>query len=279
LRKYDPNIITRHFDNEEHDEWSRLDKNPIGKTQFHIHNHYLHKYVRKGDRVLEIGPGPGRFTIELARLGARIAIVDISDLQLKRNKQRVEEAGFEDSIEWRMKGDIINLGEIDDNSFDCVVCYGGPLSYVLEFVHEALTEVLRVSKSGGVILSSVMSTLGTYHHLLNDVFDDVEIGLDRFDELTQTGDVIGDLAGYGTHQCKMYRWKEFQAILAKHQVKILDASAANFLSNGLTNEEYLSELMKDKKKWDMFLKWELDFCSEPGAIDSGTHFIVIFKKM
>jgi ubiquinone/menaquinone biosynthesis C-methylase UbiE len=279
LPKYDPEIITRHFDNIEHDEWSRLDKTPIGKAQFHIHNYYLHKYIKKGDRVLEIGPGPGRFTIELAKLGSRIAIVDISELQLKLNKERVEEAGFEDSVEWRKKRDILNLEGIDDGSFDCVVCYGGPLSYVLEFVHNALKEIIRVTKKGGIILSSLMSTLGTYHHLINDVFnDEVGIELERFDELTRTGDIIGDLAAHGTHQCKMYRWSEFQEVLARHPVEILDASSANFLSNGLVNEEYLTGLMKDRKKWNMFLKWELDFCREPGAIDSGTHFIVTLKK-
>lgn len=279
MPKYNPEIITRHFDNDEHDEWSRLDKTPIGKIQFHIHNHYLRKYVKKGDRVLEIGPGPGRFTIELAKLGARIAIVDISENQLKRNKKLVEEAGFEGSIEWRKNRDMLNLEGIDNDSFDCVVCYGGPLSYVFEFVDDALEEIIRVIKKGGIILSSVISTLGSYHHFITHVFDDVGIEIEQYDELTQTGDILGDLADRGTHQCHMYRWREFRDILAKHPVEILDTSAANFLSSGLANEEYLMNLMKDQKKWNMFLKWELDFCHEPGAIDLGNTFIVIFKKL
>jgi len=275
MPKYNPDIIESHFDNPDQNEWNRLDKDPIGKVQFHIHNHYLQKYIKKGDRVLEIGTGPGRFTIELAKIG----IVDISENQLRLNKERIQEAGFEQSIEWRKKLDILNLEGIPDNAYDSTVCYGGPLSYVIEFVDKALEEVLRVTKPGGIILTSVMSTLGTYHHLINHVFDDeVKIELERFDELTRTGDVIGDLAGKGTHQCHMYRWSEFQEILSKHPVNILDVSAANFLSNGLANEEYLMGIMKDPKKWKFFLKWELDFCKEQGAIDAGTHFIVIFKK-
>ena len=124
-----------------------------------------------------------------------------------------------------------------------------------------------------------MSTLGTYHHLINNLFDTVEnIEIERYDELTQTGDVLGDLARRGTHQCHMFRWSEFQEILSRYPVEILDVSAANFLSIGISNEEYLKGIMKDPKKWKFFLKWELDFCKEPGAIDSGTHFIVIFRK-
>ena len=67
-------MIESHFENPDQDEWNRLDKTPIGKVQFHIHNHYLQKYIKKGDKVLEIGPGPGRFTIELAKLGTKIGI-------------------------------------------------------------------------------------------------------------------------------------------------------------------------------------------------------------
>ena len=134
MPKYDPKIIESHFDDPTQGEWDRLDKNPIGKIQFHIHNHYLQKYIKKGDRVLEIGPGPGRFTVELAKLGAKIGIADISERMLSLNKEKVQEAGFENAIEWRKKLDILNLNEIPDDSFDSTVCYGGPLSYVLEFV-------------------------------------------------------------------------------------------------------------------------------------------------
>ncbi len=279
MRKYDPKIIETHFERDPLLEWERLDNTPSGKVQFHIHQHFLKKYIKKGNKVLEIGPGPGKFTIELARLGARISLVDISNAQLKLNEEKVGEAGFEDSIEWRKKLDILDLKGIPDNTFDSTVVFGGPLSYVLEFVDTALDEVIRVTKLGGIILTSVMSCLGTYHHLIQLVFEMAkEIGLEQFDELTQTGDILGKLADQGTHQCHMFRWSEYLAILSKHPVEILDASAANFLSTGHYNEEYLTELMKDSEKWQMFLKWELDFCKEPGAIDGGTHMIVIFKK-
>ena len=278
MPKYDPQKIMKHFDNPDDNEWGRLDKDPYSRVQFHIHNHYLQKYIKKGERILEIGPGPGRFTIELAKLGTKIAIIDISENQLKRNEKRIKDAGLEDSIEWRKQLDIIDLKGIPDSSFDSVVCYGGPFSYVFEFVDKALEEVLRVTKPGGIVLSSVMSCLGTYHHLITNVFDTEEISLDKFDELTRSGDILGELAGKGTHQCHMFRWSEFKEILSKFPVDILDVSAANFLSSGLAREEYLTKIMNDPEKWKTFLKWELDFSSEHGAIDSGTHFIVIFKK-
>ena len=98
--KYDPDIIELHFDKYGAEEWERLDKDPIGRVQFHIHQYFLRKYIIKGDRVLEIGPGPGRFTIELAKLGATLGIVDISSEQLRLNEENVRASGFEESVEW-----------------------------------------------------------------------------------------------------------------------------------------------------------------------------------
>ena len=280
MKKYDSKLIESHFERDPILEWERLDRSPRGKVQFHIHQHYLEKYIKEGDRVLEIGPGPGRFTIEIAKLGAKISIVDISNAQLKFNEEKVKEAGFDDSIEWRRKLDILNLEGIPDNEFDSTVVFGGPLSYVLEFFDQAMDEVIRVTKPGGTILTSVMSCLGTFHHLIRNVFDEwTHMGMENFDFIVETGDVLGEMSDQGSHQCHMFRWSEFQKALFKHPVEILDASAANFLSTGLFNDEYLSELMKDSEKWDIFLKWELDFCKEPGAIDGGTHMIVNLRKL
>jgi ubiquinone/menaquinone biosynthesis C-methylase UbiE len=280
LKKYDPKLIESHFERDPVLEWERLDKSPRGKVQFHVHMHFLQKYINEGDLVLEIGPGPGRFTIELAKLGAKISIVDISNAQLKMNEEKVREAGFEDSIEWRRKLDILNLEGIPDNTFDSTVVFGGPLSYVLDFVDQAIEEVIRVTKPCGIILASVMSCLGTYHHLIRNVFEEwAEMGMENFDEITQTGDVLGKMADQGSHQCHMFRWNEFREVLSKHPVEILDVSAANFLSTGLFNEEFLTGLMSDSEKWNLFLKWELDFCKEPGAIDGGTHMITVLRSL
>ncbi len=282
MSHYDPHRIAGHFDTEPEKEWNRLDTTPHGKVQFHIHQYYLQKYIRKGNRVLEVGPGPGRFTIELGKLGADIGVVDISREQLKLNEEKVREAGLEESVEWRKNLDILKLEGIADSSFDAAVCFGGPFSYVFDHVETALQEVLRVTKSGGCILASVMSTLGTYSHFVEGIFDEVDAGnyvLDGLDDLTRNGDVVGKYASSESHQCHMFRWSEIKEILSRYPVKILDASAANFLSTGSTRQDRLTKIMNNPEQWKMFLKWERDFCAEPGAIDAATHFLVVFKKL
>ena len=75
-------------------EWNRLTATPRDQVSFHIHTHYLKKFIRAGDKVLEAGAGAGRFTIELAKLGASITVGDVSKVQLELNKKYVKEAAM-----------------------------------------------------------------------------------------------------------------------------------------------------------------------------------------
>ena len=82
--------------------------------------------LRPGDRVLDVGAGPGRFTIELARLGADVVVVDLSPRQLELNREKVAEAGLEERVVERVLADVTDLSRFADASFDVTVCFGGP---------------------------------------------------------------------------------------------------------------------------------------------------------
>jgi ubiquinone/menaquinone biosynthesis C-methylase UbiE len=91
-------MIEGHFDKEPEKEWFRLDSDPHGKVQFHIHQHYLKKYISDGDRVLEIGPGPGRLILRAARRvlpGGEAVGVDIQAPMIAKLKARANAAGVD----------------------------------------------------------------------------------------------------------------------------------------------------------------------------------------
>ena len=88
-----------------------------------------------------------------------MVVGDISPAQLELHA--VKTASVEDSIEVRELLDITDLGRFPDGSFDAVVCFGGPLSYVLGEADRALAELLR-DKVEGVMLS-VMSRCSAQH--------------------------------------------------------------------------------------------------------------------
>jgi len=94
-------------------------------------------------RVLEIACGTGRFTVMLAERGADITGLDISGPMLREGREKAQQAGVADHLEF-MRGDAARLPFPDDH-FDTV--------FAMRFFHLAdtptkfLTEMARVSKN------------------------------------------------------------------------------------------------------------------------------------
>jgi ubiquinone/menaquinone biosynthesis C-methylase UbiE len=273
---YDRDIISGYFDVLADEEWARLEANAEGRVSFHLHRSYLREFVAAGAEVLEVGAGPGRFTLELAALGARITVGDVSRVQLELNRARVVAAGCAAAVVARKVLDIVDLSDLPSQQFDAVVAYGGPLSYVMERADEALAELLRVTKRGGYVLLSVMSLVGATRKFAPTVIKWArERSLSEIEQVIRTGDQTGDIARL--HHCHMYRWAELAALIKRHPCTLVVASAANFLS--VNQDEALQELMNDPVLWATFLRWEREFCREPGALDGGTHIIAVVQRI
>jgi len=272
---YDPDAIAEAYDAFGEREWERHETAPFRRVAFHVHLHYLKQFVHAGDRVLEAGAGAGRFSVELARLGAHLTVIDISPGQIDLHRRHLAEQGLEGSVEVRATGDIVELSRFGDGAFDAVVCYGGPLSHVMDRADDALDELLRVVSPGGYVLLSVMSTIGTLHAFLPGIPDDIELrGVEAVQRVLETGDLPKELASVGAMH--MYTWEELRRQLEQHGCEIVVASAANFLS--VRNDEVCEIWLQDAAMWERFLSWEVRACGEPGAIDAGTHIIVVVRR-
>jgi ubiquinone/menaquinone biosynthesis C-methylase UbiE len=272
---YDRALVAALYDEYGNQEWERHETSPFNRVSFHVHRHYLTQFIHHGDRVLEVGAGAGRFTVELARLGARIVVTDISPTQLELNAEHVAEVGLESLVEAREPADIIDLSSYQNGSFDAVVCYGGPLSYVMDGADVALDELLRVTKPGGHVLLGVMSFHGSLHAFLGGAAEEIaNYGVEEMQAITRTGDLPTHHSSMGTPM-HLYSWTGLRTLLARHPCDLAVASAANFLSIG--NGEVCERWLQDPEMWERFLSWEVTSCAQPGAIDGGTHIIAVVR--
>lgn len=273
--RYDPAVIARYFDAFGIREWERLERRPMDRVNFETHRRMLSRFVRPGDHVLEIGAGPGRFTIELAKLGARVTVSDISPAQLDLNREKVAAAGAEGAVVERAVLDVVDLGRYGDGTFDATVCYGGALSYVIEQADRALDEMLRVTRAGGHVLLTAMSLVGSTRQYLPALFEEAKtFGLDLVDREATSGDLPPETTG--GQPMRLYRWADLETLLLRHGCGIVAASAANCLSVG--NDAALEAVRSDDRLWKKFMDWELSACEQPGALDSGTHIIAVVRK-
>ncbi|HEX7022943.1 MAG TPA: class I SAM-dependent methyltransferase [Trueperaceae bacterium] len=276
---YDAAHIAGFFDAYAEREWLRFEKSALDRAGLHLHLHYLKQFIEPGMRVLDAGAGPGRFTAELIRLGARVTVGDISPVQLEHNRRRLEEAGLEHGVESRQPLDITDLSRFADATFDAVLCYGGPISYVMDRADEAVAELLRVVKPGRRLLLSVMSKIGATRISLPGVLRLARLHGPQFiEEVVQTGLLSGE-ANHG-HAMKMYTWSELQALIERHGGEVVAASASNHLTTfGGEGSEVVEDLWEGEPDlWRQLLDWEVRLCAEPGNLDGGTHIIAIVMR-
>lgn len=265
--RYDPGLIAGFFDEYGEREWERLEATPGGRVEGEVHRRLLREFVRTGDRVLEIGAGPGRFTLELAALGARVVATDVSARQLELHREKT--ATVEHAIEDRGVVDVVDLSRFRDGEFDAAVCIGGPLSYVLERVDDAVSELLRVTRPGGCVFATVMSLLGGARAFGRHFPALIEqFGWDRaVADVFATGLLEAEINN--GHVMRLYRWRELRALLERHPCRIVAASATNYLSAG--NEDFTVD-----ERW---LDIEVAACREPGALDAGTHITAVVERL
>lgn len=124
--------IRAHFDEIGDVEWDRMMSSARMRVSFELHVRMLRRFIGSRAHVLEVGAGPGRFTIALAELGAKIVVTDVSPVQLELNDVKLAEAGHAAAVESRRVLDVRDLSALADESFDATVAYGGPLSYAFD---------------------------------------------------------------------------------------------------------------------------------------------------
>ena len=266
--EWDPAKAVSFYDAYGEREWTRFQDGTSPGPSLDVHLHYLRQYVHAGDRVLEVGAGPGRFTIEMARMGADVVATDLSPVQLDWNRRRVAEAGLEPRVLERAIADVTDLSRWKDASFDATVCYGGPISYVVDQADRGISELVRVTRPGGHVLVSVISVLGVLLRFLPEVVALVRRdGAPRNEAILLSG-LIPQSPDYGHLAMKMYRWSELQALLARHGT-IVAASAAGLLP-----------IVKDAEPEirDFLTRIEIELAREPGALSCGDGILAVLKK-
>lgn len=150
---------TMHYLNEfysHYDEDGRLSKKH-GSVEFLTTMRYIGKYIKPGDRVLEVGAGTGRYSHALARQGYTVDAVELIGHNIdvfQNNTQPGENISI-------TQGNALDLSAFSDNTYDITLLLG-PLYhlYTKEDKRQALREAIRVTRPGGVIFAAYVISDG-----------------------------------------------------------------------------------------------------------------------
>ena len=121
--------------------------------------------LKPGQKVLEVGCGPGFFTIPAAKIVGEegfIYAVDVHPLAIERVKEKIRRAKIKNVTPVLANASDTGL---PDRNIDLAFLFG--LQYITGGLEDVISEIHRVLKSGGVL--SFEKTRGSEKKLIDDV--------------------------------------------------------------------------------------------------------------
>jgi ubiquinone/menaquinone biosynthesis C-methylase UbiE len=135
--------------------YSKSARSRIGSLSAHAD--MIAEKAAGGARILEVAPGPGYLSIELAKRGFAVTGVELSADMVAIAKANAAEAGAGAGIDFR-QGNASAL-PLEDGAFDFIICMAAFKNF--SEPQKAVAEMHRVLKPGGVALINVMNRENT----------------------------------------------------------------------------------------------------------------------
>jgi len=142
-------IVQEHYDGDVQKEWDRLERHPF---EFIITTGMMDRYVRPGDRILDIGGGPGRYSIYYAKKGCDVTLVDLSPENVKFAIEKSKEMSVNIKA---ISGDAREVNKLVNGEFDHIFVMG-PMYHLLDEKDriKALNAAITLLKDGGLMYVS-----------------------------------------------------------------------------------------------------------------------------
>ena len=156
------NEIREYYNATVQDEWNRIANRP----EFLLTCRMLDRYLKPGDKILDIGGGPGRYTMYLAQKGCNVTLLDLSP---ENTKFAAEEALRQNLTISTITGDAREADTLATGPYDHVLLMG-PLYHLLEEPDriKAINAALKLLKPGGLFFASFVNMFAGMIYAMKD---------------------------------------------------------------------------------------------------------------
>lgn len=125
----------------------------------------------KSLKIIDIGCGTGRHSIELTKRGYNVTGIDLSESQLKRAREKAQDERVEIDFQ---KHDARNLPFEGEFDLAIMLCEGGfPLMETDEMNFEILKNATKALKSKGKFMFTTLNGLFPLFHLVKEFYESV----------------------------------------------------------------------------------------------------------
>lgn len=239
-----------------------------GTVEFFTTMHYVEKYIKSGDRVLEIGAGTGRYSHALARQGYDVDAIELVEHNIEvfhKNTLPHENVTI-------TQGNAVDLSVFPDDQYDITLLLG-PLYhlYSKEDKQQALKEAIRVTKKGGIVFAAYVISDGClidegFHRGNIDVAEYIKMGLidsETFEAKSEPRDLF-----------ELVRREDIDDLMAAFPVERLHYVASDGCA--LFMREAIDAM--DDDMFQLYLKYHFAVCERGDLAGITSHALDIFRK-
>ncbi len=250
-----------------YDEDNRL-TSKHGSVEFLTTIRYVEKYLKPGNRILEIDAGTGRYSHALARRGYAVDAVEL----VEHNIEIFQKNTLPNEQITISQGNALNLSAFPDNQYDITLLLG-PLYhlYTVEDKRQAIREAIRVTRQGGVIFAAYVISDGC---LLDEGFNRKNINVPEY---MRTGllDAETFAAKSGPEDLfELVRKEDVDEIMSVFPVKRLHYAASDGCA--LLLREAIDAM--DEETFRLYLNYHFAICERGDLAGITSHALDIFQK-
>lgn len=264
--------VSKYYDEAVEYEWNRLN-NAYSIVEYRSTLHLIEKYFPKTGAILDIGSGPGRYSIRLLEMGYKVSLLDVSKKELEYAEMLIKEKGL--SAEAFYHKSALELQELQGQKYDALLIMG-PMYHLHSRADrvKVMRDAYELLNDGGTAIISYINTWGVLRSSVSEFpqsFADI-VHFDRY--------LAGDL--------KFSPEESFTTTFFTTPVLALEEpAAAGFdIISYAGAESFLSGLNMQMKKllqempdvYENYLQKAAEFCEEPQYRDTTEHLHIIVRK-
>ena len=225
---------------------------------------YIEKYLKPNSKIIEIGAGTGRYSIDLADMGYDVTAVELVPHNINIMKKKVKPKHDIKIYE----GNACDLSFIDSDTYDIVLLLG-PMYHLFtdEDKHKAISESIRVAKKGGIIYSAYCN---------NDTCMYKMFYKKRILSYLDSGLIDENYHAKSSHNeiFELYRKSDIDNLMKDFNVTRLHFVGVDMLSYLYSNK--LNRL--NKREFEEYMKFLSTICEREDLVGFSEHMLDIFRK-
>ena len=261
-------IIRNFYDQNSQQEWDRLDRHPY---EFAITTHMMDRYIKAGDSILDIGGGPGRYSLHYLEKGNPVTLTDLS----QGNIDFAMRLASERELPLRsLACDALLIQEHVEDKFDHVFLMG-PLYHLLDEAEriQAVKSAIAMLKPNGILYASFLLMFSGIIYFLREAPEQVvqpseKVWLDAVRQQISWG-------GNAFTRAFFIDQDKVLPFMQQFDLEILHL----FGQEGITSTHNYDLQMQPEEIQNAWINLSIDLCEIPKYLSHSEHAMVVARKL